>query len=519
MRDPEGYVVPGGTPSDSAGQPGRTGEALVLFDISGTFLRVLVENRRIDSTYHQDVHNTFEDITWLDMGHLLVAGYQTQFAGTSEEWSRGVLRQVDIATGAVGAVISIEDGTLRGKHIDRGWAGGGTVLAVAERSAFVFTPDAQMVELPKALTTDDPTHEGYDGGAVSPDGRHIAVSYAGPRDENGTRPLIDVFDRELDGSWTRRHLTVAELGRSATWVKWLPYTDYADATLLLPLDREDAHDVAAVVRVGPGVAPGDRIAEVLPKIEGPWTWQPIPVPPAGAGTADVSVALHDTTTSAGQAWTGRVRVTNRGPDRAEDLTLDVELGDEPATSLTIGDTACADGTCRIPALAVGEQVDVFVSDRFAATGVVPLSASVTTSSLDWNPGNSTAATGVRITTQAHAHAAAGRVVHQERNGGTIVVSNPDGTGRKVLATPPADGSISLMEVHGNTGLVLWRNDDTFEYTLVGVDGNPVRSFTLGASSGLAVALSPDARTAYFVQAVDAGGDGGHDDRFRLVEQR
>src|SRR3546814_15835403 len=76
-----------------------------------------------------------------------------------------------------------------------------------------------------------------------------------------------------------------------------------------------------------------------------------------------------------------------------------------------------------------------------------------------------------------------------------------------------------MEVHGNTGLVLWRNDDTFEYTLVGVDGNPVRSFTLGASSGLAVALSPDDRTAYFVQAVDAGGDGGHDARFRLVEQR
>src|SRR3546814_15246261 len=24
VRDPEGYVVPGGTPSDSAGQPGRT---------------------------------------------------------------------------------------------------------------------------------------------------------------------------------------------------------------------------------------------------------------------------------------------------------------------------------------------------------------------------------------------------------------------------------------------------------------------------------------------------------------
>src|SRR3546814_5750246 len=85
-----------------------------------------------------------------------------------------------------------------------------------------------MVELPKALTTDDPAHEGYDGGAVSPDGRHIAVSYAGPRDENGTRPLIDVFDRELDGSWTRRHLTVAELGRSATWVKWLPYTDRSE---------------------------------------------------------------------------------------------------------------------------------------------------------------------------------------------------------------------------------------------------------------------------------------------------
>ncbi|HEY0888463.1 MAG TPA: hypothetical protein VGE38_02490 [Nocardioides sp.] len=518
VQDLDGFVVPGGTPQDSfETESRRTGEVLALFSIDGTFVRVLVENRQLDP--YRNVYDDFWGITWVDEGHVLVSAYRIVLAGTEAETTRSVLHSIDVATGAVASVIAVQDGTLAGPYTERGWAGGGTIMAISNRTGYVFHPGDGQVELPKALVTDDPTHEGYEEAAVSPDGQHIAVTYGGERTEAGVTARLDVFDRIAPGTWDRRSISIpGQL--EARHVTWLPYDDFADAEVLVDLREDpDATNVAAALRVGPGVSDDDRLARTYPAVEGSWAWQPVTVPAAGA--ADVRAVISGTDAVAGQSWTGTVTLQGRGPDTASDVRLDVEVDGEPATGLAVDGGTCEAGSCTIPDLAAGESAVVTISTTYAATGVRSLVTTLSSASPDWNAGNDVELAPIRVRTP-EASGVAGRLLYQTTSGGSIVTGNPDGTGQTVLATPEAGEVLEVHEVHHRTGLFLWSRSQTdgggAEYVVSTLSGEPVRSHTV-SQIPLDFAVSPDGRTAYYVEFVRENTPENFDDEFRLMELR
>lgn len=518
VRDPDGFVIPGGTPQADQTYPltGSTGEVMALFDSAGVLLRVVHEIQYLAGDRGQPEVSTFNPITWLDDHRVVVTGSRRIFVGTDAESIQGILKRIDVHDSTAENIVK-ENGTPRGDFLTDGWAGGGTIVAKSgTRATYVLARgDSDWVELPVAVPGEE-TNESYFQTAVSPDGQHLAVSYQGPRTEAGTRGLIDVFDRQGDGSWTRRHLDVPNLSTNSLWPKWLPYSDYSQAELLLALEDDSLPERAAAVRVAPGLSPGERVSRTFPGTTGHHAWQPIAVPPAQSGLTDVAVSLADARTTAGVTSTVHARVAVNGPAAATGVRLSVSVGDQPAQSMTVPGGTCSAGTCSIPELAAGQSVEVSFATTPSATGVLPIRVEATSDISEWNLGNNRRVAKLRVSTPVSSPET-GRLIQQGPGGGEIRAVDPDGTDPVTLVPARQGEGLTLVEVHPETGLMLWREDtDTGATFKIGsVSGTVVRTFTIAEGDiPLSIAIAPDGRTAYYSDHASETPD-----RFRVRELR
>ncbi|GGD25665.1 DUF11 domain-containing protein [Nocardioides daphniae] len=513
VDDPTGLVVPGGTPRAEHGHAAPFSQALVLLDAEGHFVRVLQQNEEWEASGLFDV---FQGVSWVDADRVAITVRRKVLVGTEAETTRTFVRTVAIADGSVVGQFGIDDGTVAGGHVQGVWAGGGTVVAggPSNRSLVLFRPGEGAVGLPAPpLTPPMDFFDGYSDVAVSPDGLHVAASYHGGW-EVGTK--LRIFDRVAGGVWQARAVDLP-IRLESGWITWLPYRQYEEAELLVD-GRRDSQTLSlgTAVRVAPGVATEERVARQYPWMDyGSDSWQAVVVPSLGAGASDVALELPERTATAGTPWVGTYTLTGRGPDTARGVQLSLEIDGAPAEGASVEGEPCPGGVCHIASLAPGQTVTLTLRQSFEASGVHSLVARTTSTTLDWNPGNNLRTNKIRVV-MPRTTPSVGRLVHQTRAGGPVVVSDPDG-GRPVVVGQPrhADEVLEITDVHPGAGIVLWSRHRTsggdLEHLVSRVTGEQLHAVTTGFP--LDAAVSPDGRTLFTVEATD------QDRVFRLAERR
>ena len=503
VTDPDGFVVPGGTPpwGDT-----YNGESLVVMDVDGRNRHVVYDNRQDAGDLRTEHLDSWDGsrITWLDDETLLLPGWASRTFPA--EGRIGVGRSVDVATGALGVALKYDDGGQQVRNIDQTAAGGGTkvghdmgtLVRIVHRSGAVAPIDP-------ADDTDNSYIRDVD---VSADGDHIAFLERTPVGDGTVVSRLAVLDHAGGGEWTERTI-VDNVGDA--WVRWLPY-ESVDSSHLLVGETEAPYRVQSVA-TGSTVPEEERVRTVTEESDLTYrAWEVQPLPAAGSGSADVEIEAGSLAAQVGEPFGATVTVTNNGPDPATGVRLEVGTDQGAAlTSLSAQGATCtaASGTCDIASLGVGQSVTVELTAPAMAAGVARLRASVLGVETDWDTGNSTLDEQIPVRVPPGQGTEGGRLIEQLGGCGSdwdvpctmrIVTVNADGTDRQVIVDGGDDETLGLVEVHRRTGLVVWRSEDrrtgAISMNVSKLDGSLVRS--VPAPPGMVTGVTtPDGRTLVF----------------------